>query len=146
MLSFLHSPTLTSIHDHWENIALPRWPFVSRVTSLILNMLSGLAIAFFQGASVFLISWLQSASAVILEPPKIKSDTVPTVSPSISHEDQDLGNILYQGHFTTLLYWGRKACFTSQRVKFMSNYNGWCHSVSNTYHNVKYTFFYTCFL
>ena len=65
-------------------IALTRWTLVGKVMSLLFNMLSRLVIAFFQGASV-LISWLQSPSAVILEPKKIKSDTVSIVSPSICH-------------------------------------------------------------
>ena len=54
--------------------------------SLLLNMLSRLVITFLPRSKRLLISWLQSPSAVILEPPKIKSDTVSTVSPSISHE------------------------------------------------------------
>ena len=54
--------------------------------SLLLNMLSRLVITFLPRSKCLLISWLQSPSAVILEPPKIKSDTVSTVSPSISHE------------------------------------------------------------
>ena len=54
--------------------------------SLLFNMLSRFVIAFFPRSKCPLISWLQSPSAVILEPPKIKSDTVSTVSPSISHE------------------------------------------------------------
>ena len=53
---------------------------------LLLNMLSRLVITFLSRSKRLLISWLQSPSAVILEPPKIKSDTVSTVSPSISHE------------------------------------------------------------
>ena len=53
---------------------------------LLFNMLSRLVIAFLQKSKCLLISWLQSPSAVILEPPKIKSDTVSTVSPSICHE------------------------------------------------------------
>ena len=52
-LSFLHSPTLTSIHDHWETIALTRRTFVGKVMSMLLNMLSRLVIIFFQGVSVF---------------------------------------------------------------------------------------------
>ena len=59
---------------------------VGKVMSLLLNMLSRLAIAFLPSSKCLLISWLQSQSAVILEPGKIKSDTVSTVSPSISHE------------------------------------------------------------
>ena len=54
--------------------------------SLLFNMLSGLVITFLPKSKRLLISWLQSPSAVILEPPKIKSDTVSIVSPSISHE------------------------------------------------------------
>ena len=69
-----------------KTIALTRWTFVSKVMSLLLNMLSSLVITFFPRSKHLLISWQQSPSAVILEPPKIKSDTVSTVSPSISHE------------------------------------------------------------
>ena len=69
-----------------KTIALTRQTFVSRVISLILNMLSRLVITFLPRSKRLLISWLQLPSAVILEPPKIKSDTVSTVSPSISHE------------------------------------------------------------
>ena len=67
-------------------IALTRWTFVGKVMSLLFNMLSRLVITFLPRSKRLLISWLQSPSAVILEPPKIKSDTVSTVSPSISHE------------------------------------------------------------
>ena len=67
-------------------IALTRWTFVGKVTSLLFNMLSRLVITFLPRSKCLLISWLQSPSAVILEPPKIKSNTVSTVSPSISHE------------------------------------------------------------
>ena len=69
-----------------EIIALTRWTFVGKVVSLLLNMLSRLVIAFLPRSKYLFISWLQSPSAVILEPQKIKSDTVSTVSPSISHE------------------------------------------------------------
>ena len=82
----LHSPTLTSTHDHWKTIALTRGTFVGKVMSLLLNMLSRLVITFLPRSKRLLISWLQSPSAVILEPKKIKSDTVSTVSPSISYE------------------------------------------------------------
>ena len=67
-------------------IALTRRTFVGKVMSLLLNMLCRLVITFLPRSKHLLISWLQSPSAVILEPPKIKSYTVPTVSPSISHE------------------------------------------------------------
>ena len=69
-----------------KTIALTRRTFVGKVMSLLLNMLSRLVIIFLTRSKRLLISWLQSPSAVILEPPKIKSATVSTVSPSISHE------------------------------------------------------------
>ena len=69
-----------------KTIALTRQTFVGKVSSLLFNMLSRLVIAFLPRSKHLLISWLQSPSAVILEPQKIKSDTVSTVSPSISHE------------------------------------------------------------
>ena len=65
-----------------KTIALTRWTFVGKVISLLFNMLSRLVITFLPRSKHLLISWLQSPSAVILEPPKIKSDTVSTVSPS----------------------------------------------------------------
>ena len=85
-LSFLHSPTLASMHDHWKNHSLTRLTFVGKVMSLLFNMLSRLVITFLPRSKRLLISWLQSPSAVILEPPEMKSYTVSTVSPSISHE------------------------------------------------------------
>ena len=69
-----------------KTIALTRWTFVGKVMSLLFNMLSKLVINFLPRSKRLFISWLQSPSAVILEPPKRKSDTVSTVSPSISHE------------------------------------------------------------
>ena len=76
-------------HPHMTTgkiIALTRWTFVGKVMPLIFNMLSRLIITFFPRSKHLLISWLQSPSVVILEPPKIKSDTVSTVSPPICHE------------------------------------------------------------
>ena len=69
-----------------KTIALNRWTFVGKVISLLFNMLSRLVITFLPRSKRLLISWLQSPSAVILEPRKIKSATVSTVSPSICHE------------------------------------------------------------
>ena len=69
-----------------KTIPLTRWTFVGKVMSLLFNMLSRLLITFLPSSKHLLISWLQSPSAVILEPPKIKSATVATVSPSICHE------------------------------------------------------------
>ena len=69
-----------------KTIALTRRTFVGKVMSLLLNMLSRLVITFLPGSKHLLLSLLQSPSAVILEPPKIKSDTVSTVSPSVSNQ------------------------------------------------------------
>ena len=69
-----------------KTIALTRRTFVGKVMSLLFNMLYRLVITFLLKSKCLLISWLQSPSAVILEPPKIKSDTVSIVSPSSSHE------------------------------------------------------------
>ena len=69
-----------------KTIALTRWTSVGKVMSLIFNMLSRLVITFLPRSKRLLISWLQLPSAVILKPKKIKSNTVSTVSPSISHE------------------------------------------------------------
>ena len=70
-LSFLYSPTLISIHDYWKTIALIRWTFVSKVMSLLLNMLPRLVRAFLPRSKHLLIPWLQSPFGVILEPKKI---------------------------------------------------------------------------
>ena len=69
-----------------KTIVLTRWTFDGRVISLLFNMLSRLVITFLPRSKHLLVSWLQSPSAVILEPKKIKSDTVSTVSPSTCHE------------------------------------------------------------
>ena len=77
-----------------KTIALTRWTFVGKVMSLLFNMLSRLVITFLPRSKRLLISWLQSPSAVILEPLKIKSDTVSSVSPSICHEVMALDAII----------------------------------------------------
>ena len=70
-LSSLYCPTLTFICDYWKTIALTRWTFVGKVMFLIYNMLSNLVIhSFFPRSKCLSISWLQSPSAVILEPKK----------------------------------------------------------------------------
>ena len=89
---FIYSPTLTSIHDYCiysfdkVHIALTIWTSVGKVMCLLFNVLSRFVIAFLPRSKRLLISWLQSPSAVILEPPKIKSLTVSIVYPSIYHE------------------------------------------------------------
>ena len=88
-------------HPHMttgKTIALTRWTFVGKVMSLLFNMLSRLVITFLPRSKCLLTSWLQSPSAVILEPIKIKSVTVSTVSPSIWHEVVGLDR-----HLTCLL-------------------------------------------
>ena len=87
----LHSAFFTVQLSHpytstGKPIALTRRTFVGKVTSLLLNILSRLVITFLPRSKRLLISWLESPSGVILEPRKIKSATVSTVSPSISHE------------------------------------------------------------
>ena len=81
MVQLSHPYTTTG-----KTIVLIRQTFVSKVMSLLFIMLSRSVIAFLPRSKSLLISWLQSPSAVDLEPPKIKSYTVSTVSPSISHE------------------------------------------------------------
>ena len=78
-----------------KTIALTRWPFVDKVISLLFNMLSRFFITFLPRSKCLLISWLQSPSVVILEPRKIKSDTVSTVSPSISQEVTGLDAMIF---------------------------------------------------
>ena len=81
IVQLLHSYMTTG-----KTTALTRRTFFCKVMSLLFNMLSRFIITFLPRSKRLLISWLQSPSAVILEPPKIKSDTVSTVSPSVSHE------------------------------------------------------------
>ena len=85
-----HSAFLTQFSHPYmttgKTIALTRWTLVSKVMSLLFNMLSSLVTAFLPKSECLLISWLQSSSAVFLEPKKIKSVTAYTFSPSICHE------------------------------------------------------------
>ena len=80
MLSLLNGTVLTSIHDYWKTIALTRRTFVGKVISLLFNMLPRLVIAFLLKSKRLFISWLQSPSAVILEPKKSLS-----LFPLVSH-------------------------------------------------------------
>ena len=81
-LHFLYGPTLTSKH-YWKNHSFEYMDIYQQIMSLLFNILSRLVIAFLPRNKHLLISWLQSPSAVILEPKKIKSVTVSIVSPSI---------------------------------------------------------------
>ena len=85
--SLLDDPTLTSIHDYEKTFLLTIQTFVSKVMSLLFNMLSRFVTAFFPRSKRLLISWLQSPSVVILEPKEIKSVTASTFSPSVCHEE-----------------------------------------------------------
>ena len=92
-----------------KTIAFTRQTLVGKVMSLLFNMLSRLVIIFLPRSKRLLISWLQSPNAVILEPPKIKSDTVSTVSPSISHDgtrchDLCFLNVELEANFFTPLF------------------------------------------
>ena len=78
-----------------KTIAFTRWAFVDEVMSLLFNMLSRLVTTFLPRSQCLLISWLQSPSAVILEPKKIKSATVSTVSPYICHEVMGLDAMIF---------------------------------------------------
>ena len=87
--------TVQLSHPHMttrKTIAFTRWTLVGKVISLVLNILSRLVITFLPRSKRLLISWLQSPSAVILEPPQNKSDTV---SPSISHEVMGLNAMIF---------------------------------------------------
>ena len=77
-----------------KTIALARQTFVGKIMSLLFNILSRLVITFLPRSKHLLISWLQSPSALILEPPKIKSVSVSFVSPSICHEVMGPGAII----------------------------------------------------
>ena len=102
-----------------KTIGLTRWTFVAKVMSLLFNMLSRLVIPFLPRSKCLLISWLQSPSEVILEPRKIKSGTVSTVSPSISHEVMGLDAMIFifwilsKANIFTLLFTFIKRLFSS---------------------------------
>ena len=95
VISFLYGPTLTSVMTTGKTIALTRQTFVSKVMSLLFNMLSRFFIAFLPRSKRLLVSWLQSPSAVILEPPKIKSVTASIASPSICYEVMGLDAMIF---------------------------------------------------
>ena len=89
MVQLLHAYMTTG-----KTIALTRWTFVGKVMPLLFNMLSRLLITFLPRSKRLLISWLQSPSAVILEPKKIKSLTISIVSPFIYHEVMGLDAVI----------------------------------------------------
>ena len=104
-----------------KTIAFPRWTFVGKVMSLLLNTLSRLVLTFLPRSKCFLISWLHSPSAVILEPQKIKSDTVST---SISHAVMGPDVLIF-------VFWmlSFKPTFSSRGFLVPLHFLplGWCH-------------------
>ena len=106
-----YGPALTSCVTTGKTITLTRWTFVGKVISLLFNTLPRFVIAFFPRSKCLLISWLQSLSAVILEPKKIRSATASSFSLSVCHERMGLDavilvflNIEFQANFFTLLF------------------------------------------
>ena len=94
VLSLFYCPTLTSVHDYWKNHSFEYMKIVGKMMPLLFNTLSWFDITFLPRSKCLLISWLQPPSAAILEPKKIKSDTVSTVSPSICYEVMGLDTMI----------------------------------------------------
>ena len=112
-----------------KTIALTRWPFVGKVMSLLFNMLSRLVITYLPRSKRLLISWLQSPSAVILEPPKIKSDSfhhfpiyLPRSDGTRCHDLSFLNVVLSQLFHSPLSLSSRGSLVL---VHFLPQ--GWCH-------------------
>ena len=99
-----------------KTIALTRWTFVGKVMSLLFNMLSRLVITFLPRSKPLLTSWLQSPSAVILEPRKIKSATVSTVPPSICHEVMEPDATSFKPTFSLSSFTFIKKLFSSSSL------------------------------
>ena len=125
-----------------KTIALTRWTFVSKVMSLLFNMLSRLAIAFLPRSKHILISWLQLPSAVILESKKIKSVTVSTVSPSICHEVMGLDAMIlvfwklsFEPNFSLFLFTFIKRTFSSS-LSAMSHVSCICEATDTSPSNL----------
>ena len=94
VLSLLYAPALTSIHDYWKSHSFDYTDLCRKMMSLLLNTLSRFVIAFLPRSKHVLISWLQSLSTLILEPKKMKSETVYTFFPSICHEMMGLDTMM----------------------------------------------------
>ena len=111
-------------------IALTRWTFVGKVMFLFFNMLSRLVTNFPPRCKCLLTSWLQSPSAVLLDPPKIKSVTVSTISPSIYHEMMGPDAMIlvfwmlsFKPNFSLSSFTIIKRLFSSSSLSVIS----WCH-------------------
>ena len=135
MLSLLNGPTFSHLYmTTGKNIALTMQTFVSKVMSLLFNMLSRLVIAFLPRSKHLLISWQQWPSAIILEPKKIKSVTVFIVSPSNCREVMGLDAMIFvywmlsfKPAFSTLLF------FTFMKRLFSSSLLSTFRVVSSAY-------------
>ena len=112
-----------------KTIALTRQTFIGKVMSLLFNMLSRLVITFLPRSKRLLISWLQSPSAVILEPRKVKSATVSTVSPSIYHEVMGPDVMILVFWILNFKPTFSLSSFTFIKSLFSSSLSsiGWCH-------------------
>ena len=95
MLSLLYGPTLISVHDYWKNHSFDYVDLCRQSNSLHFNTMSRFVIVFLSRSKCLLISWLQTPSAVILEPKKINSVTVSIVSPSICHKVMGLDAMIF---------------------------------------------------
>jgi len=114
-----------------KTIGLTRQIFVGKVMSLLFNMLSSLVIAFLPRSNCLLISWLQTPSAVILEPKKIKSVTVSIVSLSICHEVMRLDVMILV--FWTLSFKPTFSLFSFTFIKRLFSSSSLCHNMSSAY-------------
>ena len=115
-----------------KTIALTPWTFVGKVTSLLSSMLYRSVIAFLPRSKLLLISWLQSPSEVILEPPKIKSLTVSIVSPSVFHEvigPDAMIFVFWQKCWVLSLYFHSPLSLPSRGFLVIIHFlpQGWCH-------------------
>ena len=129
-----------------KTIALTRQTSVDKVIPLFFNMLSRLAITFLPRSKCLLISWLQSPSAVILEPPKIKSDTVSTISPSICYKVMGQNGMI-------LVFWMlifkptfSLSSFTFIKRLFSSSLSVFCMFATYGLYYIKICSFYVYFL
>ena len=115
--SLLYSSTLICVHDYWKNHSLTRWTVISKVMSLLFNTLSRLVTTFLPRSKGLLISWLQSPSAVILKPKKIKSVTVSTFPLSVCHE------VMGSLHAMIFGFWTLKALNVIKVIILVKNLN-----------------------
>ena len=105
-----------------KTIALTRWTFVGKVMSLLFNMLSRLLVAFLPKRKHLLILWLQSPSAVILEPPEIKSLFVSIVSSSISHEEMGPDAVILDFSYSQIKERGQTQRQTAEKTYLLYLY------------------------